>query len=349
MCPKKNMDHLVGWWVVGGLTLVIYTKVTKALGSCRLPFVLQGWIWELVFFFAHKRKRFDLWFQVVPLVVGWFIIVICKSAAEVFFFLILEVLQVQRPPLIGKRMAGVWKKSPDEKETQCKNQHLHHSWGFRTSFSGKNGGPRLEKKWRHLLPQDVTRWKQLPSVFNGWTGHFWQNIGGHRERDFGGQGQWLARKNRPSGIRKTVQTVQMDVWVVEAFMEFIYIHMGVSENSGAPKSSILIGFSVINHPFWGTPIFGNTHMDSYGFIAHSSIWEEKESREKALVFFCRTTDWYPCPCKGVKIVFAENEKIWKTIPISTITSKANDSFHWDASPGRRNILRWLGRMVQMIF
>ena len=24
---------------------------------------------------------------------------------------------------------------------------------------------------------------------------------------------------------------------------------------------ILIGFSIINHPFWGTPIFGNTHLD----------------------------------------------------------------------------------------
>ena len=36
--------------------------------------------------------------------------------------------------------------------------------------------------------------------------------------------------------------------------------MGVSKNNGTPKSSILIGFSIINHPFWGTPIFGNTHM-----------------------------------------------------------------------------------------
>ena len=27
-----------------------------------------------------------------------------------------------------------------------------------------------------------------------------------------------------------------------------------------PKSSILVRFSIINHPFWGTPIFGNTHM-----------------------------------------------------------------------------------------
>ena len=36
--------------------------------------------------------------------------------------------------------------------------------------------------------------------------------------------------------------------------------MAVSKNNGTPKSSILIGFSIINHPFWGTPIFGNTHI-----------------------------------------------------------------------------------------
>ena len=34
-----------------------------------------------------------------------------------------------------------------------------------------------------------------------------------------------------------------------------------------PKSSILIGFSIINHPFWGpTPIFGNTHIYIYMHI-----------------------------------------------------------------------------------
>ena len=36
--------------------------------------------------------------------------------------------------------------------------------------------------------------------------------------------------------------------------------MDVSENSATPKSSILIGFSIVNHPFWSTPIFGNTHV-----------------------------------------------------------------------------------------
>ena len=32
-------------------------------------------------------------------------------------------------------------------------------------------------------------------------------------------------------------------------------YLGVSENSGIPKSSILIRFSIINHPFWGYPYF----------------------------------------------------------------------------------------------
>ena len=40
-------------------------------------------------------------------------------------------------------------------------------------------------------------------------------------------------------------------------------YMDVSKNRGTPKSSILIGFSIINRPFWGTPIFGNTHIHVY--------------------------------------------------------------------------------------
>ena len=38
------------------------------------------------------------------------------------------------------------------------------------------------------------------------------------------------------------------------------LDMGVSKNNGTPKSSILIGFSTINHPFGDTPIFGNIHI-----------------------------------------------------------------------------------------
>ena len=36
--------------------------------------------------------------------------------------------------------------------------------------------------------------------------------------------------------------------------------MDVSEKMGTPKSSILTGFSIINHPFLGTSIFGNIHI-----------------------------------------------------------------------------------------
>ena len=45
-------------------------------------------------------------------------------------------------------------------------------------------------------------------------------------------------------------------------------YMGVSENRGTPKSSIWIGFSIINHPFWGTPILGNPHIGQW-----LGLWE----------------------------------------------------------------------------
>ena len=46
------------------------------------------------------------------------------------------------------------------------------------------------------------------------------------------------------------------------YWKILVVNMGVSKNRGGPpKSSISIGFSIINHPFWGpTPIFGNTHV-----------------------------------------------------------------------------------------
>jgi len=53
--------------------------------------------------------------------------------------------------------------------------------------------------------------------------------------------------------------------------------MGVSLNGGTPKSSILIGFSIINHPFWGTPIFGNTHV-----VALIRLQERMASAEESM-------------------------------------------------------------------
>ena len=67
-------------------------------------------------------------------------------------------------------------------------------------------------------------------------------------------------------------TVELRFWFNQSLLKHMWEYflffwcfqfqsdMGVSKNRGTPKSSILIGLSIINHPFWGTPIFGNTHM-----------------------------------------------------------------------------------------
>ena len=47
-----------------------------------------------------------------------------------------------------------------------------------------------------------------------------------------------------------------EVWIQLDLLIWVF-----PKNRGTPKSSILIGFSLINHPFWGTPIFGNTHIE----------------------------------------------------------------------------------------
>ena len=63
--------------------------------------------------------------------------------------------------------------------------------------------------------------------------------------------------------------------------------MGVSENSGTPKSSILIGFSIINHPIWGTPIFGNAQM----LIEEDPCpCSDQTASAVALLDLC----WFPC-------------------------------------------------------
>ena len=42
--------------------------------------------------------------------------------------------------------------------------------------------------------------------------------------------------------------------------------MGVSKNSGTPKSSMLIGFSIISHPFWDTPILETPNIFFVSFL-----------------------------------------------------------------------------------
>ena len=68
-------------------------------------------------------------------------------------------------------------------------------------------------------------------------------------------GPWLWSSSDENNIE--CPTVQPNL-----FLQYwhTHTHMDVSKNRGTPKSSIWIGFSIINHPFWGTPIFGNIHI-----------------------------------------------------------------------------------------
>ena len=58
--------------------------------------------------------------------------------------------------------------------------------------------------------------------------------------------------------------------------------MGVSKNRGTLKSSIFTGFSIINHPFWDTPIFGNIHMCI--FTTARNFWYSRSRLQWRLFF-----------------------------------------------------------------
>ena len=83
--------------------------------------------------------------------------------------------------------------------------------------------------------------------------------------------------------------------------------MGVSENSGTPKSSILMGFSIINHPFWGTSIFGNIHIYVYNclyiypklcMVHKKHLWQQWHVATVALRNGATTLQWLKQPKPG---------------------------------------------------
>ena len=67
------------------------------------------------------------------------------------------------------------------------------------------------------------------------------------------------RPSRPQKPGETTRSCRFQRWDCD-------INMGVSKNKGTPKSSILIGFSIINDPFWGTSIFGNAQILIMGLV-----------------------------------------------------------------------------------
>ena len=72
--------------------------------------------------------------------------------------------------------------------------------------------------------------------------------------------------------------------------------MGVSKNMGKPpKSSILGGFSIINHPFWGTPIFGNIHIHTWTFQ------RVPNGAQRVSIHNALGSNWHPLEGAGIYI------------------------------------------------
>ena len=118
-------------------------------------------------------------------------------------------------------------------------------------------------------------------------------------------------------------------------MDSQMVYMGVSLNDGTPKSSILKGFSIINHPVWGTPIFGNTHMFNTSVI--SFMGHGLKSSTSLLYRICYTMgpSGRSLYINGVIVWSPEMaENIWVTGElfhlkgIITITLHSKTPFNW---------------------
>ena len=97
--------------------------------------------------------------------------------------------------------------------------------------------------------------------------------------------------------------------------------MGVSKNRGPQKSSILIGFSIINHPFWDTTIFGNTHiyiyMYTYSSQSHRKDLQRSQHKGSAIMLSIFDQWLFLVPVKGGRDYITPQKAIykWYILPI----------------------------------
>jgi len=77
----------------------------------------------------------------------------------------------------------------------------------------------------------------------------------------------IQKRHPHQNTRKVPRPVQLDGGVSTK-----NLYMDVSENNGTPKSSILIGFSIINHPFWGVSLFLETPISKRWKFGDCQMW-----------------------------------------------------------------------------
>ena len=65
--------------------------------------------------------------------------------------------------------------------------------------------------------------------------------------------------------------------------------MDVSKNRGTPKSSISIGFSIINHPFWGVSLFSET--SKWWVVFFHGFFTGEDLDEHPFLFHPKSSDF----------------------------------------------------------
>ena len=96
----------------------------------------------------------------------------------------------------------------------------------------------------------IDAWKKYHNHQGNHEIHYqpYQLVGWHQQLQLGDE-SWTMRFGNPG-----ILSVRFQFWVELC----IYIYMGVSKNNGTPKSSILIGFSIIKFIHFGVPLFLQT-------------------------------------------------------------------------------------------
>ena len=153
-------------------------------------------------------------------------------------------------------------------------------WKFRNQVS--QGSPeKTRKSWLkswislHLLQKIAT-----PKQGAQWKASFFPNI--HCRFFHCKKSKYLS--NGPSEIQGATPNWPPPNW----FTIWMFPKIVVT-----PKSSILIGFSTINHPFWGTPIFGNTHLPFVATVQLSKrpLWGGDMFEEETILAPQRPETW----------------------------------------------------------
>ncbi len=193
-------------------------------------------------------------------------------------------------------------------------QHWHLNWIKRKDVLQHGFHPFLARNVtsRTLAQQRVPlrQWKWSPWLYGPVLENFF----------CGWATRQRLKKGRKGGFTVEVESKSEIFQFLSVAFRKLYKYMGVSKNRGTPKSSILIGFSIINHPFWGTPIFGNTHIQicSVWFLIQlfALIWNAylgKPSARLRWTWWFATLPWQQELCVCSMYLVFQHDVIQSTI------------------------------------